>query len=106
MTSSAKLTAARAFFPELHKAIERVPSYSMGDPAISAARNTAIGGITALIEAKGGTVKFRDGVVSIRLFGLAASSTSGLMQACHNWKAQVTLKLMAEQMAALPGGAA
>ena len=103
---NANLTAAQAFSRELHKAIDRVPPYSMGDRMQEAARKLEFDKITALIEAKGGTVKAGHDGVSIRLYGIRASSTSGLMQACQNWKAQVTLKSMAANMAAQTGGAA
>lgn len=102
---SAKLMAAQDFCRELHRAIDRVPPYSMGDRMQEAARNVAFDKITALIEAKGGTVKTDWQGVSVRLFGIRASSTGGLLQACQNWKAQVTLKSMAANMAAQTGGA-
>lgn len=95
---AANLTAAQGFFRELHKAIDRVPPYSMGDRAQEAARLAEFNKITALIEAKGGAVKSDYRGTSIRLFGIRAASTSGLMQACENWKAQVTLKSMAANM--------
>ena len=102
---SANLTAARAFSRELHKAIDRVPPYSMGDRMQEAARNVEFDKIAALIEAKGGTVKTDWQGVSVRLFGIRASSTGGLLQACQNWKAQVTVKSMAANIAAQAGGA-
>ena len=95
---AANLTAAQDFCAELHRALDRVPPYSMGDRAQEAARNAAFNKIDDLIEAKGGAVKCDYRGTSIRLFGIRAASTSGLMQACENWLAQVTLKSMAAQM--------
>lgn len=103
---NAKLDAAKRFFPELRKAMDRVSPYSMGDRTQEAARNVQFNKIEDLILANGGTVKVgHDGVV-IRIYGIRASSTGGLLQACHNWKSQVTLKSMAANMAAQTGGAA
>ena len=95
---AANLKAAQDFCLELHKALDRVPPYSMGDRAQEAARNAEFNKIADLIEAKGGAVKSDYRGTSIRLFGIRASSTSGFMQACENWKAQVTLKSMAANM--------
>ena len=103
---TANLTAAQGFCFELSMAINRVPPYSMGDRTQEAARKVEFNKITALIEAKGGTVKTGADGVSVRLFGIRASSTAGLLQACQNWKTQVTLKSMVANMAAQTGGAA
>ena len=100
--SAPKLMEAQAFCRELHRALDRVPPYSMGDKVQDAARAAEFYKISDLIEAKGGAVKSDYRGTSIRLFGIRASSTSGMMQACENWKAQVTLKSMAANM----GGAA
>lgn len=103
---SAKLAAAQGFCVELSKLLVRVPSYSMGDLATTAARAIAFDAIAALIETEGGAVKTGSHGVSVRLYCIRASSTGGLLQACQNWKAQVTLKSMAANMAAQTGGAA
>lgn len=97
MTSRANLNAAQAFFPELHRALDRVPPYSMGDAANTIARDKAFADITAMIEANGGAVNIRHDATTIRLFGIRASATSGIGQACRNWIAQLTLKAMAAQ---------
>lgn len=103
---NAKLVAAQGFFRELSIEISRVPTYSKDEVETTIARAKALGGIIGLIETKGGAVKTGSHGVSVRVFGIRASSTGGLLQACHNWKSQVTLKSMAANMAAQTGGAA
>lgn len=103
---SAKLDAAIGFSNDLSLALKRVPPYSMGDVATTVARNIAFDAIAALIEANGGVVKTGIHGVSVRMFGIRASSTAGLMQACTNWQSQVVLKTMAANFTAMTGGAA
>lgn len=94
--------SAQVFHPELARALDRIPSYSYAHPEVTAARDTAQAAVVALIEAKGGAVIKKFDGTTVRLFGLRASSTTGLEGACRNWIAQLTLKSMAAQY----GGAA
>ena len=100
------LKAAQGFYADLNKALNRIPPYSYKDAAVTAARDAAQDAVKALIEGAGGKVSKPLGGVAVSLFGLRASSTSGLEQACRNWMAQLTLKSTAARMEAAQGGAA
>lgn len=95
--------SAQAFYPELARAIEAVPHY-VHKPTLEQqeARTLKLRAVIALVEAKGGRIEDKWSGASVRLFGLRATSTSGIIGACNNWITQLTLKSMAAQM----GGAA
>ncbi|RWR32495.1 hypothetical protein D2T31_00490 [Sinirhodobacter populi] len=89
------LAGARAFYPELAAALKKVPAYSYANKLeTEKARNTALHAVKALIEANGGKIRNDWQGAAVRIFGLRATSTSGLEAACWNWMTQVTLKSM------------
>ena len=93
---AADLKAARAFYADLAAALDRVPvpvGYTAAEwKASDEPRKAARAAIVALIERHGGAVHDDWRGSAVRLFGLRASSTSSLENACRNWMAQVTLK--------------
>lgn len=98
------IPAAQLFSSALHKALNRIPTYSHMNAEVTAARKAAQDDVQKLIEAAGGKVSKPLGAVAVSLFGLRSSSTMGLEGACRNWLAQLTVKATMARMAAMGGG--
>jgi hypothetical protein len=107
----ADLTAARAFVPVLGEALDQVPPLQRvrsiyvqenkeEGEALFAARKMALRELKSLIEKSGGKVRVDWNGAAVSLFGLRATSTSGLENACLNWMSQVAVKTARERMAA------
>lgn len=63
------------------------------------AYDRALEPVMALIGQEGGSFSSNWNGTKLRLHGFSASSTSGLAEACRNWRTQVTLKAMQANMA-------
>ena len=96
MASKPDLAAARAFQDDLRKAMDGIPPMQVS-PSLDhiGKRTLAHRALKALIEGQGGVVRETWNSTSVQIFGLRATSTSGLVQACQNWITQLTLKSMA-----------
>jgi hypothetical protein len=94
---------ARKFYATFSAAVKAVPPYR--SPVLAKtpeeheaalahedARNAALYDLKATIEAHGGKVEDRWDGARVRIFGLRATSTTGLEGACRNWMTQFTLK--------------
>lgn len=109
MARKPDLAAARAFHSELAAALKKVPPYVYVGKLRSAEdlgleldyeekRQLALAALRDLIKGNGGKIREGWDDTRIRVCGLRASSTSGLVNACKNWIRQLTLKSMAENM--------
>lgn len=95
---AADLAAARDFYSDLAEALKKVPDYTYATAKeTKPARDAAIKAVVDLIHSKGGRVKQDWQGAAVSLYGLRATSTSGVLAACRNWMTQVTLKSAAER---------
>lgn len=102
MARNIDIAAAQAFYPKLVEALNKVPPYTHEAHELDKpAREKALADLRLLIGENGGGARERYDGTDIRLFGIRASSTSGLTAACRNWISQLTIK---SAMARLAGG--
>ncbi|GAB1361790.1 hypothetical protein MASR1M32_10260 [Rhodobacter sp.] len=92
---AADLKAAAAFVPDLQALIDAIPviDYRSKAPSDYQGQAAATERLVATISEMGGKVS-RNGSheTRVRLFGLSASSTSGVKNACRNWINQIRSK--------------
>jgi hypothetical protein len=94
------LKSALAFQDELRRLLAAIPTRGASRPTEEEDRQRAIAlnRTVAAVAAKGGTLSDRWDGARINLYGLRASSTTGIVGACQNWLAQLTVKAMAAAM--------
>ncbi|WP_112312518.1 hypothetical protein [Pseudogemmobacter bohemicus] len=102
MAAKPDLEGAQAFQDELRKAMANIPfpDAACVEQSIeyTERRTLALRALKSVIENNGGKVHEGWDGASIRIFGLRATSTSSLYQACRNWLNQLTVKSMGQNM--------